>query len=250
VSEVSEEFAWLYHEHHSRHEEDLHFWREQLERQGGPFLELGCGTGRVLLRLADENRHAFGLDKSKSMLKVLRENIPATVRDCVHIIQADLTAFRLSRDFPLVILPCNTYSTLSPANRKAALIRIQEHLAHAGRFAASLPNPDLLKSLPEQGDVEVEEDFPHPVDRRPVQVSSSWKRTSDQFTLHYDYDHLFEDGRVVRASIETSHYLTPPKVLLDELTTAGLSIERIYGDYDRSPYNDSSPGLIITASNH
>jgi ubiquinone/menaquinone biosynthesis C-methylase UbiE len=44
-------FPQLYHIHHNAHTEDLPFWLKLAQQQGGPVLELGCGTGRVLIPL-------------------------------------------------------------------------------------------------------------------------------------------------------------------------------------------------------
>ena len=42
----------VYHAHHNRHLEDLPFWLDLAAQTGDPLLELGCGTGRVLIPLA------------------------------------------------------------------------------------------------------------------------------------------------------------------------------------------------------
>jgi SAM-dependent methyltransferase len=248
MRQVSEELAWLYDAHHSHHDEDLPFWRQQIDRQGEPFLELGCGTGRVLLHLAQPSRPAYGLDKDRSMLKVLVANTPPPLRSSVHILQADLSAFRLNCQFPLIIMPCNTFTTLPPSTRGAALNTVHEHLSNGGHFVASLPNPTMLESLPYRGESELEEVFTHPFDRRPVQVSTSWEHTRDQFNLYYTYDHLYENGKVTRHAIQTCHYLTPLNTLLGEFKAAGLTPGPLYGDFKGAPFTPSSADIIITAS--
>ena len=58
----------LYHAHHNRYKEDLPFWLELAARHGDPVLELGCGSGRVLLALAQDGYQVYGLDNDPGML--------------------------------------------------------------------------------------------------------------------------------------------------------------------------------------
>jgi SAM-dependent methyltransferase len=237
----------LYHAHHSRHMEDLPLWQHLAEMQGGPVLELGCGTGRVLVPLARTGFSVYGLDREAGMLAVLRERLPAGLVRAVRVFQADLTAFCLAKQFPLILVPCNTWSTLPKENRQVSLECIVRTLQPGGRFVASLPNPALLRRLPRIAEPEVEDDFPHPVSGNPVQVSTGWERTGREFRLHWHYDHLLPDGQVQRLSVQVRHDLAPFEAHLAELEAAGLEIETGYGDYDRSPYQPDSPYLILAA---
>src|SRR5688572_30092280 len=47
---------------------DVGFWRGVAQRQGGPVLELGCGTGRLLMPLARTGARVTGIDRSAPML--------------------------------------------------------------------------------------------------------------------------------------------------------------------------------------
>jgi len=238
----------LYHAHHSLHTEDLPFWLDLADRTGSPILELGCGTGRVSLPLVQSGHSVVGLDLDRAMLETLQQNTPPSLADRVHLLQADLTDFHLAAAFHLVLLPCNTYSTLIRDQRIAALACIREHLKKGGLFAVSLPNPTLLMRLPSHSSPEVEEIFPHPLDGEPVQVSSGWKRSGRSFLLSWHYDHLLPDGRVERLSAQVRHVLASTQTYLDEFAQAGLQVIETYGDFDRSVYVPESPSLIIIAA--
>jgi len=78
--------------------QDLDFYLEVGRTQGEPILELGCGTGRVLLHMAQAGLRAVGLDLSEPMLARCRaklENQPAAVRDRVRLVHGDMTDFQL-----------------------------------------------------------------------------------------------------------------------------------------------------------
>jgi SAM-dependent methyltransferase len=246
--------ALLYHAHHSRHVEDLPFWlelaREWSGQAGKPpvILELGCGTGRVLLPLAQAGYAVCGLELSGEMLAALRRGLAEQPAASVTLLRADMTCLPLRGGFSLAALPCNTYSTFSREQRAAILQGARGCLEAGGWFAASLPNPALLKRLPRRSTPEYEESFAHPRDGEPVQVSSGWERSAEAFTVHWVYDHLLPDGRVERETASTTHTLDGVGEYLDELYAAGFREVRQYGDFDCSPYAPkASPAWIFVA---
>ena len=76
----------LYHAHHSRHLEDLPFWHWLAMNYPGPILELGCGTGRVLLSLVKSGQLLVGLDRDHAMLAFLQEQLAPPDSALVHLI--------------------------------------------------------------------------------------------------------------------------------------------------------------------
>ena len=237
----------LYHLHHSLHMEDLPFWLDLAKNNGSPLLELGCGTGRILLELVLSGYQAVGLDLDAHMLAFLKAQWPAR-NGQPPIFQADMAHFHLARRFQSILLPCNTLSTLAPATRAGLFERVAAHLSPAGRFVASLPNPALFSDLPAQSESEIEDYFLSPLDGEPFQVSSAWERTRNYFTVTWHYDHLLPDGRVERSTATIRHTLAPAQVYLDELRQAGFQVIVLYGDFDLSAYAQDSPNLIICAA--
>jgi len=235
----------LYHAHHSLESDDLDFWDGLATRQAGRILELGCGTGRVLLHLRRKGHNVLGLDIDPLMLAYLSTHHCS--QEPAPVFQADLAAFHLAARFSLILLPCNTWSTLSPDVRSAALETIRHHLASTGLFVVSLPNPLLLSSLPLRSEPAVEGFFPHPQDGEPVQVSSGWRRDSRSVTFHWYYDHLSSDGMVERWVAQVRHSLDTADTYQEELRRAGFSIQALYGDYDASPYTPDATQLIFLA---
>jgi len=139
--------------------EDLPLWHELAQREGGPILDVGAGTGRVTLELARAGHAVVALDVEPVLLAALREragDLP------VETVRADARAFALERRFPLVLAPMQTVQLLGGAAERAAFLRCAvAHLAPGGLLAcaladaldgfdgeeegAALPLPDVLE---------------------------------------------------------------------------------------------------------
>lgn len=237
----------LYHAHNNLHADDLPFWLALAESQGGAILELGCGTGRVLAQLSAVSEDLYGLDRDRAMLKFLIGNTPAAARPETKIFQADFTRFHLGIRFNLIILTCNTYSTLSADLRHALLDMVVFHLHPGAVFAASIPNPILMRRLPRQAEPEVEEVFPHPEHGEPVQVSSAWARSGRRMTITWYYDCLMADGSAERIQYHVAQNIIPVDTIVGEFRSAGLRVTELFGEFDGSAFTDQSAYLILVA---
>jgi SAM-dependent methyltransferase len=244
--------ALLYHAHHARHPEDLPFWLDLAQRYLGDILELGCGTGRVLLPLAQTGRVVVGVDNDPAMLSLLKAQWPARpvtgeAPSPAPAILADFTALDLPRRFGLVCLPCNTYSTLAPSERRATLAGVGRCLLANGVFAVSMPNPLLLRALPRRSPLQFEERFPHPVHGAEVQVFSGWQRSPTWVRIDWQYRYTTPAGESISVPIAVRHWLTPIETLMEEFAGAGFRVLAVYGDYDGAALDQQSTQLIIIA---
>ncbi|HEY7189102.1 MAG TPA: class I SAM-dependent methyltransferase, partial [Vicinamibacterales bacterium] len=87
---------------------DVDWYRQKARECGGPVLELGAGTGRITLRLAQDGIGVHALDSDGEMLSALRRKIaaePDEVRARVSVVHADMRTFELDERFALVIAP-------------------------------------------------------------------------------------------------------------------------------------------------
>jgi ubiquinone/menaquinone biosynthesis C-methylase UbiE len=121
---------------------DSAFYRSMADDTGGPMLELGCGTGRVLLNSAETGLECVGLDASSEMLDVLREKNPPENVTLVHgrIEDFDLGSGR----FRLITAPFRAMQhLLDPQSQLAALSNIHRHLKSDGVFVFDVFDPNL-----------------------------------------------------------------------------------------------------------
>jgi SAM-dependent methyltransferase len=114
--------------------EDLELWRELAG--DGPVLDLGCGTGRVALDLAEHGVPVVGLDTDEVLLEELRRRASELP---VETVRADVRDFDLGRRFPVVLAPMQTVQLLGgPAGRADFLRCAKAHLEPGGIFAIAV----------------------------------------------------------------------------------------------------------------
>jgi SAM-dependent methyltransferase len=114
--------------------EDLELWRELAG--DGPVLDLGCGTGRVALDLAEHGVPVFGVDIDAVLLDELRRRAGELP---VETVRADVRDFDLGRRFPVVLAPMQTVQLLGgPAGRADFLRCAKAHLEAGGIFAIAV----------------------------------------------------------------------------------------------------------------
>lgn len=108
--------------------------------EGGAVLELGCGTGRLSLPLAQRGVEVHGLDSSQAMLDQLRHKAADMLAGDQRVIahQADMAAFELvdAPRFSLAFLAFNSLFNLPSNEAQVGCFRsVARHLAAGGRFA-------------------------------------------------------------------------------------------------------------------
>src|SRR5207249_12319528 len=109
------------------------------------FLELGCGTGRIAVPIAQEGHHVVGLDRSAAMLeRAARRARRANVE--VRWVEGYMRAFSFDEAFALVFVAFNSFLMVDPNDRWACLARVREDLAPPGRVAIAVlrPKPGVL----------------------------------------------------------------------------------------------------------
>ena len=232
---------------------DVAFFVDEARRAGGAVLEVGCGTGRVLLPTARAGVPIAGLDASAAMLDVLRDKLAGEetgVRSRVRLHEADMRHFDLGQTFALVTIPFRPFQhLLTVDDQLSCLTSINRHLERGGRLILDLFNPSLDylvnrptgELLPEGAPVTL-------ADGRRLERHFRIMQ-QDRFTQVNDielvYDVTESDGRKRRAvhafrmrylfRYEAEHLLG----------RCGFVVEHLYAGYDRSPYGSVYPGELI-----
>lgn len=123
--------------------DDAGFYAERCAAAVGPVLELGCGNGRILLRLLARGIDARGVDASARMLAELRRKADEQ-RLAVHVEQMDIRHLRLARQFAVILCPYSLVTYVTDEDDLRALMQgVRAHLAPGGRLLidAFVPRP-------------------------------------------------------------------------------------------------------------
>ena len=221
--------------------EDVAFYENLALSVDGPLLELGVGSGRVAVPLAQAGYEVVGIDTSPSMLEQAQRRLNAAgkPKGSLELLGGDMTAFDLGRRFAMVIVAANTFQHLLTTDEQlACLQQVRRHLLQDGLFAMSVRSPASIsweeadwaplllnwtRTDPTTGDVIMKFAAEQPDPARMVR------------RLTYVYDRVSRDGGVRRSVFATElRHSTQAEIAL-LLQQAGLRVTHVYGDYDLSP---------------
>jgi SAM-dependent methyltransferase len=232
---------------------DVGFFVEAAKGAGSPVLEVGCGTGRVLIPTARAGLDIVGLDVSLHMLAACRRHLeaePETVQDRVRLVHADMRHFDLGRSFTLATIPFRPFQhLLTVEDELSCLASIHRHLIDGGTLILDIFNPslDALVNRPIGQDFGDEPEFVTPDGRRITRRhrAVAYDRFTQVNRFEIVYRIIHPDGRqedLVQAlplrylfRFEAEHLLA----------RAGFQVERLYADYDKSPYGSKYPGELL-----
>jgi SAM-dependent methyltransferase len=191
---------------------DIDFYLELARRAPGPTLELGCGTGRVLLPLARAGIEITGIDLSEPMLKVARSALaeePEDVRRRATLVPGDMRDFALEHTYGFIYIAFRSFQILpSPEAERECLTNLANHLLPGGIVAIDLFDPWLDRLTPESAALAPRPLPPgrHPETGNEVLVETL-SRTNDPLTQTFEevwqFTEVDRDGTVLRTEDES-----------------------------------------------
>jgi SAM-dependent methyltransferase len=231
---------------------DIPFYLHYAQQCGSPLLELACGTGRVLIPLAQAGFTLYGVDVSEKMLAVCRRKVVEHgVADRVHLMQANMASFDLAcKAFACVYIPVRAFMHLfTLADQLACLHRVYAHLRPGGQFILDLyaPSFPLLAQAPDRPFV-VRRAFDLPNGHHVIR-KDRFVRNDLVNQIHYSelrFEEYDRTGRLVRerlVPLQTRYTFRYELQLL--LERMGLEVMEIFGDYDKTPYDGTGEIIAV-----
>ena len=233
---------------------DLALYLELAAAQGGRVLEVACGSGRVLVPLAQAGHQVTGVDASAHMLAVAREKLagagPAAEANA-RLVQGDMRSFQLGEQFDLAVIAVKSFAYLTErAGQAQTLARVAAHLRPGGLLAIDLMHPapawllepvgslrqDLVQDVPAQGIT---------VARTEAVVSTDL--AAQVRVIRSAYEIVAAGGTVTKRFVEWPYryiYRFEAEHLLER---AGFVIEALYGGYQREPFSSESRTMLFLA---
>ncbi|MBA7702108.1 hypothetical protein ES703_110865 [subsurface metagenome] len=240
--------------------EDVEIVRSLIGNRGPLcILEPFCGTGRILIPLADDGHSLVGLDQARGMLDRAHEKITQLsdeVRCRITLDEVDVTTDEWPKDFDLVILGGNCLYELATPEEQERCITCAATSLKSGGYVY-LDNDHMEGTLHEswqQLDID-EKAFPTGTCEDGTYIQTERERIwFDIIRRLVRYRRrtiiTFPDG-----NIKTEEYLAqchpPSKVEMQTwLEKHGFVLEQMYGDRLGNPYEETSPRAIFWAKKH
>jgi SAM-dependent methyltransferase len=210
---------------------------------GGGVLDLGCGTGMLACRIAQEVTPVVGVDPAEGMLRIARGR-PGAER--VKWLEGDARTLDLEQRFSLIYLTGHAFQVfLTDEDCLAMLKAASHHLAPGGRLAFDTRNPAAKAWL--SWTPEASRDIAEiaGLERVEESVDTALDEASGIASITHRYRFLDKGTEQTGHSrirfIDVDHVVR----LLDE---AGLALEHSHGWWDGTPYSQQSEEIIVVAA--
>jgi SAM-dependent methyltransferase len=229
---------------------DLPFWRAVAGSAGGPVLEVGCGTGRILLRLLAQGVDAEGIDAHPPMLERLREK--ARQRGlAARVTLADMRSFALPRRYARVLCAFNTFAHCATVDEQlAALGCMREHLEPDGALVLHMSYPSASLWLGPDGDPVFEVASPHPLNDHRLEM---WD-TRYKDIVGQSQRSVMEVREVDAAgrTVETQRLATTQRWVYRYelellLRLAGFAGWQVFGGFEGEPLENDQQQMVVWA---
>jgi ubiquinone/menaquinone biosynthesis C-methylase UbiE len=239
-------------------EGDTQFYVEEAKNAGSPVLELGCGTGRILIPIAESGIIITGLDRSKTMLSAARDKVgsfDARIQEKIELVEGDMRDFSLDRKFKMILIPFRAFlHLLTIEDQRQALERIREHLTPDGKLIFNIfdPSVEIISSHTGQigSCITKHGEFTHPETGNRVIVwdTRQYDLTQQIVNEEFMFEEQDAEGRVVSKSYSPFQlrfiYRYEMQYLLE---LCGYSVEALYGDFRRGPFKHGGEQVWIAS---
>lgn len=125
--------------------DDIQFYRDRIPSPNTKVLELGCGTGRVLLPLVKDCAYIHGVDISEAMVAICQGKLDSAglSTNKARVEVGDITTVHLGRTFDLITAPYRVFQNLETDAEVTGLFEtVRRHLSKNGTCILNIFNSD------------------------------------------------------------------------------------------------------------
>lgn len=212
--------------------DDVGWYRAFCAAQGGAALELGCGTGRILLELLAAGVDAVGAVRSLPMLQRLRRDAAARGLDA-RVLQMDLRAPALAGRFATILLPYSLITYLTdPAVAAGVLAGLRGLLADEGCVVV-----DAFVPQPVQSFADFRLDYRRPHEDGFLERRKRITANADGTNRIERWYRVLDANDALREEFHTDETIRPyaPAQLQALAQQAGYVVQREVRDYGDAP---------------
>ena len=234
--------------------QDVAFYRDAARDFGDPVLELGCGTGRITMALAQAGKRITGLDLSERMLERAvkkRAALHVEPRERVHLVQGDMARFDLGEKFRLIIIPFRPLQHLLEVKQQMDCLEcVHKHLAPGGRLVLDVFQTDAERMHDPVHMREMLVTEYNTADGRRVKITervAGFHRAEQINDVEMIFSVVHPGGRMERMVFAWPLRYFFRYEVQHLLARCGFRVAAEYGNFDRTPIQDDSPEMIFVA---
>ncbi len=233
-------------------EEEIQYYIEYAKTTGGPILELGCGTGRILIPIAKAGFDINGIDISENMLNVAKKKIKARrLSPHVTLTCSDMANFELpQKNFSMVFAAARSFMHLFTQDKQIACLNaVNRHMRPNGLLLLDLYSPNFKRlSQPAESEYRVHREFNLPngnlvVHKRRFLGTDQLNQVNSEEILFEEYGEGGSRIRTKKARMDTRYTFRFELQLL--LERAGFEVQALFRDYRKAPYDGTGELLVV-----
>lgn len=234
-----------------RWDADVPFYVEIAKQSGGPVLEMGCGTGRILLPTARAGIAIHGIDLSPEMLARLESKLasePAEVRARASFAQGDIRTADVGRKFSLVTAPFGVAQLLlSRQDQRSWLRNVRRHLLPGGALCFDVFQPNFSYLAEPRGPLTDVDRTDPATGRRTRRIARTTPHNEFQ-TLDVEFTWIVEEESGSTETCGELHLRWFTRGELENLLELeGFEITDYWGSFNRDPFGQGASEQIIRA---
>jgi SAM-dependent methyltransferase len=212
--------------------EDVPFYLAEARKAGSPIVELGVGTGRIAIPIAEAGIQVIGVDSSPGMLEVCRRAAEAAgVAERLDLRLGDLLHPPVPERVRLVTCPFRAYLHMPDEKARLAALRAARELLDPGGkliFDVFAPRRD-----------DIEETHGRWIEREPeIFERADWDEDAQTLTLSVRGPGGDATMQLAWISADQWH---------DVIERAGFEVEACYGWFDYRPYRRGGEDQVWVA---
>jgi ubiquinone/menaquinone biosynthesis C-methylase UbiE len=228
---------------------DRFFFRKLIEQSGQPVLDLGCGTGRLLLDYMADNVDVDGVDNSREMLALCHQKAQKLGLQ-PNLYEMEMALLDLPRTYQTIIVPSSSFQLVTDKDAAAkAMIRFYKHLKPRGVLAMSFFVIRWDKGEVLEKDWKLLAEETRPEDGAVVRKWSSFRyEVAEQLQHTEDRYEITLNGNV----IAFEHHRRSPAVRFywqeqarELYETAGFTNVQIYREFEWKPATPEDSAFTV-----
>ena len=212
-------------------------------RDGDSVLDAGCGLGRISVELAALDLDVTGVDIIQSELDAARESAEAEGVP-LKLINHDLRTFHAPNQFDCAVNLYTSFGYCASVEEDMQILKnIADSVKPGGTFIMECTSRETAVMYWTPGE-EFERAGYKVVTH--FEVVGAWEGLKSQWTL-YPADTDLSKSPASKPVVDHCFVqrLYPATFLRDKLIEFGFSDTRVYGDFDKSPYNEHARTMVL-----